>query len=79
MTTARVTSKGQVVIPAAIRRRLGIRKGTQLIVETRGEEIVLRRASRAYFESLSGILKGGKSLTQELLAERARDKAREDR
>lgn len=79
MTTTKVTSKGQVVIPAAIRKRLGITKGMRLVVETRGDEIVMRPATKAYFDSLAGIIKDGPSLTQELLAERAREKAREDR
>lgn len=79
MTTTKVSSKGQVVIPAEIRKRLGIRKGQQLIVETQGDAIVLRPATKAYFASLAGILKGEKSLTAELLAERARDKAGENR
>ncbi len=79
MTTTKVSSKGQIVIPAEIRRRLGIRKGQRLIVETRGDAVVLRPATKAYFDSLAGIIKGGPSLTEELLAERAREKAREDR
>ena len=78
MPTTRVSSKGRVVIPASIRRQMGIRGGTQVIIEQRGSEIVMTPATRAYFESLAGILRGGPSLTKELLAERARDKARED-
>ena len=41
META-VTIKGQVVIPAKIRHRLGIKKGTKLYVEERKGEIILR-------------------------------------
>ncbi|MFW6162271.1 MAG: AbrB/MazE/SpoVT family DNA-binding domain-containing protein [Planctomycetota bacterium] len=79
MTTTKVSSKGQVVIPAEVRKRLGIRKGQHLIVETQGEAIVLRPATKAYFDSLAGIIKTGPSLTKDLLAERARDREREDR
>jgi AbrB family looped-hinge helix DNA binding protein len=67
------------VIPAVIRRRHGIRKGTQLIVEERGDDIVLRPATEEYFDRLAGILKGGGSLSRKLLAERARERAREER
>ena len=38
-----VSTKGQVVIPRAIRERLGLEPGTRLEVEDRGESIVLRR------------------------------------
>jgi len=41
META-VTVKGQVVIPAKIRHRLGIKKGTKLFFEERKGEIILR-------------------------------------
>ncbi len=35
MSIATVTSKGQISIPARIRKHLGIEKGTQLFVEER--------------------------------------------
>ena len=78
MTSARVTSKGQLVIPAEIRRRHGIHKGTTVAFEDRGDEIVLRPVTPEYFNRYMGILKGKGSLCKELLAERARDTARED-
>lgn len=39
MTTVTVSDKGQVVIPAAIRRGLGIKPGTELEFELEGSEI----------------------------------------
>ena len=57
META-VTVKGQVVIPARLRHRLGIKKGTKLYVEERKGEIILRPLNREYFQKMSGILKG---------------------
>jgi AbrB family looped-hinge helix DNA binding protein len=53
-----VTVKGQVVIPAKIRNRLGIKKGTKLHVEDRDGEIILRPLDRQYFVKLAGVLKG---------------------
>jgi len=78
MLTAQVTSKGQLVIPAEVRRRHNIMKGTRLVLEERGDEIVLRPLSPEYFDQFMGILKGKGSLCQELLAERAHDRERED-
>jgi AbrB family looped-hinge helix DNA binding protein len=39
MATVTVSEKGQVVIPAAIRRSLGIKPGTQLEFEREGDTI----------------------------------------
>ena len=58
META-VTVKGQVVIPAKIRHRLGIKKGTKFYIEERKGEIILRPLNKEYFQKMSGILKGG--------------------
>jgi AbrB family looped-hinge helix DNA binding protein len=53
-----MTVKGQVVIPAKIRNRLKIKKGTRFHVEERDGEIVIRPLNRAYFEKFAGMLKG---------------------
>lgn len=80
MPVARVSSKGQIVIPADIRRRHGIRKGTPVVIEERGSELVLRPRNREYFEQLAGILgTDGESWTEALLEERRLDREREDR
>jgi antitoxin PrlF len=42
MSTVTVSEKGQVVIPAAIRRRLGIAPGTKLAFELEGDSIRVR-------------------------------------
>ena len=71
META-VTIKGQVVSPAKIRHRLGIKKGSKFHVEERNGEIILRPLNREYFERMSGILKGG-GLIKALKESRAED------
>jgi AbrB family looped-hinge helix DNA binding protein len=76
META-VTVKGQVVIPAKLRHRLGIKKGTRLHVEEREGEIILRPLNREYFQKMSGILKGG-GLVKALEETRAEDLKREE-
>ena len=73
-----VTANGQVVIPAKLRYRLGIKKGTKLYVEERNGEIVLRPLTKEYFQKMCGILKSKTSMTQALIEERARDKEREE-
>jgi AbrB family looped-hinge helix DNA binding protein len=53
-----MTIKGQVVIPARIRKRLGVKKGVKLHIEERDGEIILRPLDRQYFERMAGVLKG---------------------
>jgi AbrB family looped-hinge helix DNA binding protein len=76
META-VTIKGQVVIPAKLRHRLGIKKGTKLYIEERDGELILRPLNREYFQKMSGALKGT-GLLKALEEERRDDLKREE-
>ena len=71
-TTA--TSKGQIVIPSSIRRRLGIKEGTRIKIEEKGNEIILKPITREYVHSLRGKLRG-KGLMKALMAEKKRERA----
>ncbi|MGH9782947.1 MAG: AbrB/MazE/SpoVT family DNA-binding domain-containing protein [Terriglobia bacterium] len=52
-----VTAKGQVVIPARLRRKYGIKKGTPVSVSDRNGEIVLQPLTDEFIRSLAGIAK----------------------
>ncbi len=77
------TEKGQIVIPAELRKRFGIKKGTRIKVSEKDDQIILSPLTpeviRAKLKKLRGSIKGGQSLTKELEAERARDKEKEER
>ena len=77
MTTTIVTTKGQIVIPAKIRRRLNIKRGTKLYIEERGDELVIKAVTPEYFEKIAGVLQTKGKLSKALLEERAGDKERE--
>lgn len=70
-----VTSKGQVVIPSKIRRKLGIKEGTyiQIDVDDLNRRIILTPVTREYIHSLRGKYKG-KGLLKALMAEKKREK-----
>jgi AbrB family looped-hinge helix DNA binding protein len=70
------TVKGQIVIPATLRRKYGIKNGTKIIVTDIGDAIVLKPVTEQYLRNLQGSLKGKGGLKM-LLAERRKDKARE--
>jgi len=76
--TTRVTSKGQVVIPAPLRRKLGIRKGTPMVVTEQDGGVFLQPETREYFDKLAGILPRKPSLAQELVREHALEREKED-
>ena len=78
METGSVTTKGQLVIPARIRRRFGIKAGTRVRFIERGGEIVLQPVTSAAIRSLCGVLNSDSSVTADLLSDRARDNAREE-
>ncbi len=40
--TLLVSSRGQITLPAALRKRLGIKSGDVVILEDRGNEVVLK-------------------------------------
>lgn len=70
---------GQITIPAATRRRLGIKKGTRIHIEVdeQGQRILLTPITREFIHRLRGSLKGS-GLVKALLEERAKDRERED-
>jgi AbrB family looped-hinge helix DNA binding protein len=78
METAYVATKGQLVIPAKIRRKLGIKPGTKVCFVERGNEVLFQPVTKEYIRGLCGMLKSASSLTKELLKERAKDKQREE-
>ncbi|MEW6286713.1 MAG: AbrB/MazE/SpoVT family DNA-binding domain-containing protein [Chloroflexota bacterium] len=69
------TSKGQVVIPSKIRRKLGIKEGTyiQIDLDDVNKRIILTPVTREYIHSLRGKYKG-KGLMKALMAEKKREK-----
>jgi len=74
-----VTTKGQIVIPAKIRKRHNIKKGTKIYIEERGDELILRPLTREYFRKMAGILKSNRKLAKSLLDDRREDREREDK
>jgi AbrB family looped-hinge helix DNA binding protein len=76
-----VSSKGQMVIPAAMRESLGIEPGTRVAIRQEGTRLILEpetlEAKLRLIDELCGITAGGPSMTDELLKERRRERAME--
>ena len=68
--SATFTSKGQLVVPAALRRKHGIEAGTKVrFLEDQFGRIVLQPITEEYINRMMGCLAGG----PDLLAEWERD------
>ena len=82
MDSAYVTSKGQLVVPSAIRRRFGIKPGTRINFVQEGDRIIFQPVTREYIRSFRGMFKqkpGDKSVLQEHYEERRAERDRENR
>jgi AbrB family looped-hinge helix DNA binding protein len=76
----RLGSDGRIVLPAVVRRALGLRPGDQLIVDVEGREIRLMTvadAARRAQELVRRYVDPGESLAESLVAERRRELADE--
>ena len=80
MTKTIVSSKGQVAIPKAVRDRLNLKPGTELAIDVQGEALVMKRLVSGFpdWRTMEGMVRGGESLTQALMEERAADKAHDE-
>lgn len=56
--TSVVTSKGQLVIPATLRRRLGIRQGTTVVFIEENGRLILQPVTSEFVRGLRGAVKG---------------------
>lgn len=79
---AKIIAGGKIVIPAELRRELGLQTGDTLVVEREGNAIVLKtylqvvKEVQAEFRALIGPYEG--SVVDELIAERREEAAREE-
>jgi AbrB family looped-hinge helix DNA binding protein len=80
MTSATISSKGQIAIPKAVRDRLNLRAGTEVVIEVQGEALVMKRLVREFpdWRTMRGMSKGAGSLTKALEEERAAENAHYD-
>ncbi len=69
-----VTTKGQLVIPSRLRRKFGIRKGTQVAFVEENHRLILQPLTPEFVRSLRGSLKGEPSALKFLLEDRKRER-----
>jgi len=73
MPIVKTSSKGQIVIPAEIRRKLGIEPGQKVHLSLENDKAVITPLPKDPIKTLRGILKGRPSMTKALLDERGKE------
>ena len=75
----KVSSKGQVVIPAELRRKIGLEPGQKVAVYVDGEDVVVHPVPENVLESLTGRFAGHGSGTAGLVRDHQEEIERERR
>lgn len=75
-STTKLSSRGQVVIPEDIRKRLGLEAGAQFVVVGEGDTVVLKRIRPPSLDDFDALLSRARVAAAEAgLSEEAIDKA----
>ncbi len=77
MTVVKATEKGYVIIPAHLRKKYHIKKGSRVnVYEGEGDVIILKPLPNNPVEATRGMLKGKTSLLNALLKDRKEEAKR---
>lgn len=74
METSIVTVKGQIVVPAKIRRKFGIRKGTKIAFIEQHGKLFIQPLDKSYFDSLAGVLGTEGKLLKSLMEDKKKER-----
>jgi AbrB family looped-hinge helix DNA binding protein len=73
MDRATVTGRGQVAIPFKLRRKFGIKKGTQVYIYERDGEIAIKPITDDYIRNMAGMAGTKGKLLKALMEEKAKE------
>ena len=74
MDTSVVTVKGQIVVPAKIRRKFGIKKGMKVAFIEQNGKLIIQPLNKKYFESLSGRLSTDGDMLKGLMEDKKKER-----
>jgi AbrB family looped-hinge helix DNA binding protein len=77
MNTVKIGPKGQITIPADLRKRYNLRPGSRVVFVDYADILAIVPAMSDPVEEFAGLLKGSPSLIAALHAERQRERTRE--
>lgn len=67
METAIVTARGRIVIPAKVRQKFGLKRGTRIAFAELEGRLTIQPLDRNYFKNLAGILGTGGEMLRSLV------------
>ena len=71
VATTKLSSKGQVVIPEEIRRRLGLKAGAQFVVVGEGDVVVLKAVQPPAMHQFDELVGGARKAARKVGMKRA--------
>jgi AbrB family looped-hinge helix DNA binding protein len=74
METSVISIKGQIVVPASIRRKFGIKQGTTIAFIEENGRLILQPLDKSYFESLAGILGTKGKMMKSLMEDKKKER-----
>lgn len=74
MESATMTTKGQMVIPLAIRRRLKLKPGIRIRFVPQGQDYLIRPVTDEHIERMAGVLGTKGRALQALMEEKKRER-----
>lgn len=74
METSIVTVKGQIVVPAKIRNKFGIKRGVKVAFIEQNGKLIIQPLDKNYFESLAGILGTEGKMLKSLMEDKKKER-----
>jgi len=74
METSVVTVKGQIVVPAKIRTKYRMKKGTKVAFIEQNGKLIIQPLDQHYFENLAGILGTEGDMLKSLMEDKKRER-----
>ena len=71
LATTRMSSKGQIVIPESIRKRLNLKEGTQFIVVGEDDVVILKAIAFPSMDAFENLIKKARHQAKDAGLERA--------
>ncbi len=74
MLSTTLSSKGQIILPSELRKKINIKKGSKFLIEFEDNKIILTLLNKEFYERLAGSISEKGKLLKALISEKEREK-----